>query len=187
MTALPLSDSIWNELAAVVARWRQCGETIAFTNGCFDVLHEGHVLLLERSRLAASRLIVAVNSDDYCRRTKGAARPIQSAAVRLQVVAGVSAADAVVVFDHASPARLLALIKPDVYVLGSDYRGSINPGAEHCGRIDFVERLGGFSTTELLTTAAPRPVVPASGSRKSEGPLEAQWPQTRERWGVLPP
>ena len=135
------------ELGEIVNRWRQRGETIAFANGCFDVLHAGHLCLLERTRQTGGRMIVAVNSDDYCRRVKGRSRPVQEAAVRLRVVAGVSGADAVVEFDEGAPERLLAVIRPDVYVLGSDYRDRAIRGAESCGRIEFVRRVAGLSTT----------------------------------------
>lgn len=150
MTTRQLMGLGMGDLHALVHSCRQRGETIAFTNGCFDVLHEGHVWLLEATRRAARRMIVAVNSDDYCRRAKGVSRPIQSAAVRLQVVAGVSGADAVVAFDQVDPQRLLELIQPDVYVLGGDYREHSIPGAQNCGRIEFVERLAGFSTSEIV-------------------------------------
>jgi D-beta-D-heptose 7-phosphate kinase/D-beta-D-heptose 1-phosphate adenosyltransferase len=121
-----------------------------FANGCFDVLHAGHLCLLEQARQAARRLIVAVNSDEYCRRVKGARRPIQSAAVRQRVVAGVSEADVVLTWAELTPERLLELIRPDVYVIGSDYRSRSLPGADWCGRIEFVERLAGFSTTATV-------------------------------------
>lgn len=90
---------------------------------------------------------MAVNSDDYCRRTKGVLRPVQGAAVRARVVAGIALADAVVEFDQVTPERLLEVIRPDIYVLGSDYRQQPVPGAGNCGRIEYVERLAGFSTT----------------------------------------
>lgn len=118
--------------------------------------------LLGQARGVARRLIVAVNSDDYCRRTKGVQRPIQGAAIRARVVAGIAQADAVVEFDQVTPERLLEVIRPDVYVLGSDYRGKEIPGARNCGRIEFVERLAEFSTTncvERLRCYANRPDV----------------------------
>ena len=92
MSTQPLILRDLLEICELINLWRQRGETIAFTSGCFDVLHAGHVCLLERTREAAGRMIVAVNSDDYCRRMKGGSRPIQEAAVRLRVGAGVSGA-----------------------------------------------------------------------------------------------
>lgn len=138
------------QLCEIVAGWRRQGETVVFANGCFDVLHAGHLCLLEQARQAARRLIVAVNSDEYCRRAKGVLRPIQCAGVRQRVVAGVSGADVVVTWADPTPERLLEVIRPDVYVLGSDYRSRTLPGADWCGRIEFVERLAGFSTTATV-------------------------------------
>lgn len=136
--------------------WRQRDETVVFTNGCFDLLHAGHRWLLEKARRLGQRLIVAVNSDDYCRRVKGTGRPIESHGLRQRNVAAASRADAVLELIEDDPTSLLSRIKPDLYVLGSDYRGRPIAGAGHCGQIVFVERLVGLSTTVILSSMSSR-------------------------------
>lgn len=125
-----------------------------FVNGCFDNLHAGHILLLQTAANYCDQLWIAVNTDEYIRRTKGAGRPVQSLGARLQAVSNarfrLPCASCVVILEEDTPGRLLARIKPDVYVIGSDYRGRQLPGAEFCQRVLFVERLPDISTTENL-------------------------------------
>jgi D-beta-D-heptose 7-phosphate kinase/D-beta-D-heptose 1-phosphate adenosyltransferase len=130
--------------------WQQRGETIVFTNGCFDVLHGGHVWLFEQARMLGRHLIIAVNSDVYVRRVKGLGRPVQPSSLRRRVVQAVSQAEIVLSLDDNDPRALLQILKPDIYVLGSDYRGYAIPGTEYCGQTVFIERLPGISTTESL-------------------------------------
>jgi D-beta-D-heptose 7-phosphate kinase / D-beta-D-heptose 1-phosphate adenosyltransferase len=116
---------------------RASGERIVFTNGCFDILHAGHVGYLEEARKQGDRLVVALNSDDSVRRLKGAERPINSVESRMAVLAGLESVDWVVSFDEDTPERLLRRIKPDVLVKGGDYREDQVVGA------DLVRSLGG--------------------------------------------
>ena len=109
------------QLLADVADARAEGETIVFTNGCFDILHAGHVGYLEQAKKAGDRLIVAVNSDDSVKRLKGEGRPINPVDRRMAVLAGLEAVDWVVSFDEDTPEKLLAEIRPDVLVKGGDY------------------------------------------------------------------
>lgn len=127
--------------------WREEGRSIVFTNGCFDLLHAGHLHLFNEALHRGDRLIVAVNCDEYVRSHKGPGRPVQPATVRATMVALMSAADAVTVFGEDTPERLLVGIQPDQYVLGNDYREGAIAGAHHCGRVVLVERLAGFSTS----------------------------------------
>lgn len=142
-------------------QWRQEGHKIVFVNGCFDVLHAGHIHLLSVARELGCRLIVAVNSDDYCRR-KGQGRPIQPADVRATIAGMVGRADAATVFYEDHPAELLREIRPDLYVIGSDYSTRKVHGAFHCKEVAFLDRLPGLSTTDAvqaIRTAARNAVV----------------------------
>jgi rfaE bifunctional protein nucleotidyltransferase chain/domain len=125
------------DLLARVDEARARGARIVFTNGCFDVLHRGHVGYLSQARELGDVLVVAVNSDDSVRRLKGAGRPVNPEEDRAAVLAALSCVDHVVVFDEDSPRRLLEAVRPDVYVKGGDYRPELIPEAE------LVRRLGG--------------------------------------------
>lgn len=141
--------------------WREQGRSIVFTNGCFDLLHDGHIYLLNEALHRGDRLIVAVNDDEYVRSHKGPGRPIQAAAVRATMVALMSAADAVTIFEDETPETLLIGVRPDWYLIGSDYRDSEVAGVRHCGEVVVVERLPAVSTTEVLARRVSR--VPAAG------------------------
>lgn len=128
--------------------WREQGRRIVFTNGCFDLLHEGHQHLFNEALHRGDRLIVAVNCDEYVRSHKGPGRPVQTAAVRATMVALMSAADVVTVFHGDSPVELLQAVRPECYVLGSDYRECEISGAGYAREIAFIERILGLSTTK---------------------------------------
>lgn len=116
-------------LAAVVGRHRAAGRSIVFTNGCFDVLHRGHVRYLDQARALGDLLIVAVNSDDSVRRLKGPDRPVNPVEDRVAVLAALSCVDYVVVFEEDSPSALIEVVRPDVYVKGGDYPPELVPEA----------------------------------------------------------
>lgn len=124
-------------LARAVAEHRRQGRRIVFTNGCFDVLHRGHVGYLNQAKRLGDVLVVAVNSDRSVRRLKGADRPVNPEADRVAVLAALSCVDHVVLFDADSPVALLEAVRPDVYVKGGDYRPELIPEAS------LVRRLGG--------------------------------------------
>lgn len=126
-----------DRLAARVAAERARGARVVFTNGCFDVLHRGHVAFLDQARSLGDLLVVAVNSDDSVRRLKGPDRPVNHVEDRTLMLAALTCVDHVVVFDEDSPAGLIERLRPDVYVKGGDYRPDLLPEA------DLVERLGG--------------------------------------------
>ncbi|MBB4958480.1 D-glycero-beta-D-manno-heptose 1-phosphate adenylyltransferase [Micromonospora polyrhachis] len=125
------------ELTTLVAQHRQAGRNIVFTNGCFDVLHRGHVRYLDQARALGDLLVVAVNSDDSVRRLKGADRPVNPVEDRVAVLAALSCVDHVVVFAEDSPVALIETVRPDVYVKGGDYPPEMVPEAP------LVRRLGG--------------------------------------------
>jgi D-beta-D-heptose 7-phosphate kinase/D-beta-D-heptose 1-phosphate adenosyltransferase len=126
-----------SEARAARDAWRAAGEIVVFTNGCFDLLHAGHVELLERARAEGDRLIVALNGDASVRRLKGAARPLVPLVDRARVVGALRAVDLVTSFDEDTPETLIAALRPDVLVKGGDYRRE-----EVVGR-EIVERTGG--------------------------------------------
>ena len=109
------------QLQVAIADARSQGERVVFTNGCFDIIHAGHVAYLEQARNLGDRLVVAVNSDESVRRLKGKGRPINPADRRMAVLAGLEAVDWVVVFEHDTPRELLKILKPEVLVKGGDY------------------------------------------------------------------
>lgn len=131
---------------------RAHGESIVMTNGCFDILHAGHVTYLEQARRLGDRLIVAVNDDDSVRRLKGPTRPIVPLEHRMTVLAGLAAVDWVVPFSEDTPARLIGRIKPDILVKGGDYRPDEIAGHEHATRVEIVELIDGCSTSTIIDT-----------------------------------
>ncbi len=145
-------------LRARVAGWRSRGLRVVFTNGCFDLLHVGHITLLEQARRMGDRLIVAVNSDYSVRRLKGRRRPVVREQDRAQVLAALAAVDAVVMFDEATPLRLIEALRPDVLVKGGDYTENDVVGAAEVrgwgGRLELVPLVEGCSTTALLDRSA---------------------------------
>ena len=131
-----------NKLVPLVASYRNAGRKIVFTNGCFDILHAGHVSYLNRAKALGDILIIGVNSDDSIRRLKGATRPINPLSDRIQVLSGLGCVDHLVAFEEDTPSNLIRLICPDVYVKGGDYTKQTLPEAL------LVEQLGGV--VELL-------------------------------------
>lgn len=143
-------DALRHELDSV----RRLGQRIAFTNGCFDLLHAGHVQYLQEARAEADVLVVGLNSDASVRSLKGAGRPVQPLAARAKVLAGLHAVDFVAVFDEATPLELIKIVRPDVLVKGADYRRDQVVGADfvegYGGRIHLAALQEGQSTTSLL-------------------------------------
>jgi D-beta-D-heptose 7-phosphate kinase/D-beta-D-heptose 1-phosphate adenosyltransferase len=137
-----------------IQRWRAAGDRIAFTNGCFDLIHPGHVSLLSQARGAADRLIVGLNSDASIHRLKGPDRPVQNETARGIVLASMSAVDLVLIFDEDTPIALIRAIQPELLVKGADYRLDQVVGADvvrnHGGRVMLAELLPGHSTTGTI-------------------------------------
>jgi D-beta-D-heptose 7-phosphate kinase/D-beta-D-heptose 1-phosphate adenosyltransferase len=137
-----------------VATWRREGLTVGFTNGCFDLLHPGHVQLLCEARSYCDRLVVGLNNDASVKRLKGASRPVQAEAARSIVLAGLAFVDAVVLFAGDTPLDLIGRIKPDVLLKGADYRIDQVVGREfvesYGGRVVLVELLPDSSTTLII-------------------------------------
>jgi len=149
--ALVLTET---ELQRHIAQDRRAGRSIAFANGCFDVLHVGHVRYLQGAAAEADRLVVAINGDESVRRMKGENRPVLPAQDRAELVAALRGVDYVVVFPDKTVARLLELLKPDVHCKGTDYTVETVPEREtvrsYGGRIAIVGDAKHHSTSELL-------------------------------------
>jgi len=152
-------------LAALVASARHAGRTVAFANGCFDVLHVGHVRYLQGAAAEADRLIVAVNDDDSVRRLKGASRPVLPAEARAELVAALEAVDYVVLFPEDTVERLLTTFRPDVHCKGTDYTVETVPERDvvraYGGRIAIVGDPKNHSTRGLLERLRPGGSGPA--------------------------
>jgi D-beta-D-heptose 7-phosphate kinase/D-beta-D-heptose 1-phosphate adenosyltransferase len=144
-------------LDADLADWRRQGLRIGFTNGCFDILHPGHVKVLTAARGACDRLIVGLNSDASVKRLKGEGRPVQDERARAEVLAALEAVDLVAIFEEDTPIRLIAQIKPSVLVKGGDYTREKVVGHDIVeaggGAVMLVDVLPGFSTTSLVNRA----------------------------------
>lgn len=145
------------ELAALRDDLRGQGRRIVFTNGCFDILHAGHVMYLEAARELGDVLVVGLNSDDSVRRLKGPARPINGADDRARVLAALRCVDHVVEFTQDTPLDVITTLLPDVLVKGGDYTRHTVVGAdvveEHGGRVEIIPLLKGRSTTSIITRA----------------------------------
>lgn len=144
-------------LLVQVADWRRTKKRIVFTNGCFDLLHVGHIVLFEQCRNFGDKVIVAANSDSSIRTFKGPSRPLVSERQRVRVLAALAAIDAVVIFDEPTPLQLVLSIRPDVLVKGGDYSEDTIVGAKEVrswgGRVEIVPTVEGFSTTGILNKA----------------------------------
>jgi D-beta-D-heptose 7-phosphate kinase/D-beta-D-heptose 1-phosphate adenosyltransferase len=150
-----------------VTGWRAAGQSIVFTNGCFDLLHIGHITLLEQARGTGDRLIVGLNSDSSVRRVKGPPRPLVGERERAKVLAALSAVDAVVLFHESTPLKLIEAIRPDVLVKGGDYTEENVVGAFEArawgGRVELIPLVEGVSTTRLIAKS-----VAGASATKSE-------------------
>ncbi len=145
------------DLDAHLSDWRKVGLRVGFTNGCFDILHPGHVKVLTAARGACDRLIVGLNSDASVKRLKGAGRPVQDELARSEVLAALEAVDLVVIFEEDTPIKLIERIKPSVLVKGGDYTREQVVGQQIVeaggGVVMLVDVLPGFSTTSLVDRA----------------------------------
>jgi D-beta-D-heptose 7-phosphate kinase/D-beta-D-heptose 1-phosphate adenosyltransferase len=141
-------------LALRVEDWRASGQTIVFTNGCFDLLHVGHVTLLEDCHKFGTKLVLGLNTDASVQRLKGPTRPVVGQQERAQVMAALAAVDAVTLFDEDTPLELIRAVKPDVLVKGGDYTVETVVGHEEViaagGRVEIVPTVEGFSTTNII-------------------------------------
>jgi rfaE bifunctional protein nucleotidyltransferase chain/domain len=148
------ADRILTRDALVREHGRPRSHSVVFTNGCFDILHRGHVEYLTRARALGDRLIVGVNTDASVRRLKGAGRPVVAEADRAYVLAGLACVDAVTLFSEDTPAALIEALLPDVLVKGGDYAPDQVVGRERVetagGRLVLIPFVAGQSTTRII-------------------------------------
>lgn len=141
------------ELTSKVAEWKANGDTIVFTNGCFDLIHPGHVDYLLRAKGLGDRLIIGVNTDASVSDLKGPNRPIQHEQARLQVLAALAATDALVLFSEETPLRLIKEVMPNILVKGGDYTIETIVGAKEVmdngGKVEVIPFLNGYSTSAI--------------------------------------
>jgi D-sedoheptulose 7-phosphate isomerase len=160
----------WEALLALRRRWRAEGKTVVWTNGCFDLLHVGHVYSLKNAKSLGDILIVGVNSDESVRQLKGLGRPIVPASERVEVLAALECVDYVIVFHEYTPELALSRLQPDIHCKGAEYavpNGKPIP-EEHtvksyCGRIEFLSMLPSVSTSDLIWR------IRAQGTGKDDG------------------
>jgi D-beta-D-heptose 7-phosphate kinase/D-beta-D-heptose 1-phosphate adenosyltransferase len=156
-----LGHAVWQR-----QEWRRMGLKVGFTNGCFDLLHPGHIRLLREAAENCDRLIVAINSDASVKRLKGADRPMQDERSRSAVLSALRSVDLVLMFDEDTPTRLVETLKPDLLVKGADYNEDEVVGAEVVkkagGRVMLVPLMAGKSTTSIISRASP----PSSGKQE---------------------
>lgn len=152
--SIPSKILTTEELKRKVAQWRFLGKTIAFTNGCFDILHAGHIASLSEAAKVADILIVGLNADSSVKGLKGPGRPVNNEDSRALLLASLSLVDAIVLFSDPTPVELIKLVMPDFLVKGGDYKIEEIAGAREVlaagGKVLINPIVEGFSTTSLI-------------------------------------
>jgi D-beta-D-heptose 7-phosphate kinase/D-beta-D-heptose 1-phosphate adenosyltransferase len=142
------------EIQKQVVRWRLKSKSIAFTNGVFDILHEGHLSILSKAASFADILIVGVNSDASVKRLKGESRPVNNQTSRALLLASLIMVDAVIIFEEDTPLELILKVEPDVLIKGGDYTIDTIVGAKETlakkGKVEIIPIVEGFSTTKII-------------------------------------
>ena len=150
------SDKIKNieNLLPALENWKKNHEKVVFSNGCFDILHVGHVDYLEKARALGSRLVMGLNTDNSIKRIKGPNRPVNDQYARARILAALEFVDAVILFDEDSPYELIKAIKPDILVKGDDYTIEKIIGADivlqNGGEVKTISLVKGYSTTNVI-------------------------------------
>ena len=143
-----------DQLKHQVRRWKLLGKKIVFTNGCFDILHKGHMEILSQAAASGDMLVVGVNSDHSVKHLKGEGRPVNDESFRTLMLASLTIVDAVVIFDEPTPLQLIQNTEPDVLLKGGDYSLDQVVGAEEVvkngGEVKIVPLVKGYSTTALI-------------------------------------
>ena len=134
----------------LVSQWQSKGETVVFTNGCFDILHRGHITYLQEAAQLGDHLIIGLNSDASVRRLKGETRPIVSEADRAALLSALQCIDGVVLFEEDTPAELLAYLRPNPLVKGGDYKIEDIIGRESVDNVEVLSFKEGYSTSDIV-------------------------------------
>ncbi len=144
----------WDQLSEKLSQWKSNNNKIVFTNGCFDILHYGHVYYLAKAKEQGDKLIVGLNSDQSVKKIKGKDRPINNQNHRAFVLASLMLVDTVVIFEEETPKKLIEFVIPDVLVKGGDYKIEDVVGADivvkNGGKVSLIEFVNGLSTTNLI-------------------------------------
>lgn len=138
-----------DELLRTLSVWRFKNQKIVFTNGCFDILHQGHIHLLSTAADFGNKLIIGLNTDDSVKRLKGNNRPLQDEKSRMFVIASLHFVDAVILFEEDTPYELIKSIQPDVLVKGGDYQADKIVGTDLVKQVEIVSLTKGYSTTNI--------------------------------------
>ena len=142
------------EAKRLVSSWKNAGDEVVFTNGCFDILHLGHIDYLEKAKALGQRLVVGLNTDQSVQLLKGVGRPVVNEYARTRIIAALGFVDLVILFEEETPLELIELILPDILVKGKDYEISNIVGAEvvieHGGKVETIELVEGYSTTGII-------------------------------------
>jgi rfaE bifunctional protein nucleotidyltransferase chain/domain len=143
-----------DQTSELIKKWKDNGESIIFTNGCFDILHLGHVDYLQKAKNIGGKLIIGVNSDDSVRRIKGISRPIVDENSRMRILASLEFVDCVTLFDQDTPLELINMLLPDILIKGNDYSIDNIVGADvvmkNGGRVDTISLVEGQSTSGII-------------------------------------
>ncbi len=144
----------WQEAQKQIAQWQELGGKVVFTNGCFDILHLGHIDYLEKARALGDRMVVGLNSDWSVRKLKGAERPITQEYARARMLASLAFVDLVVIFTEDTPLQLIECLSPNILVKGDDYQVENIVGADYVrsqgGTVKTIALVPGVSTTQLI-------------------------------------
>lgn len=154
---LPSHRKIYNDaesLKAQIKLWQQAGERVVFSNGCFDIVHLGHIDYLEKARQLGNRLVVALNTDASVAKLKGPLRPVVNEQARLRMMAAFEFTDAVILFDEPTPLELITTLMPNILVKGDDYSIDTIVGAKEVmdngGEVKTLPLVPGYSTTAMI-------------------------------------
>ncbi len=153
---MPTADKVLKQdtLSNLVEKWKSEGEKVVFTNGCFDILHLGHVDYLEKAAAKGTKLVVAINTDASVKKLKGETRPVNNEIARARLLAALAFVDAVTFFEEDTPQATIEELKPHILIKGSDYNISNIVGAEFVmrngGKVETIDLVNGYSTTEII-------------------------------------
>ena len=142
------------EMKALIDKWQSMDETVVFTNGCFDILHRGHITYLQEAAQLGAHLIIGLNSDASVRRLKGETRPIVSEEDRAALLSALQCIDGVVLFEEDTPAELLAYLRPNILVKGGDYKKEDIVGRESVDEVEVLSFKEGYSTSDIVKKIA---------------------------------
>lgn len=141
------------QLNSLISGWKQSGERIVFTNGCFDIIHQGHIDYLSKAADKGTKLIIGVNTDNSVSRIKGPNRPIQDEYSRMMILAAMEFVDALILFDEETPIDLINQVIPNILVKGSDYKAEDIVGYDtvvnNGGKVETLDFLPGYSTSAI--------------------------------------